>query len=233
MNKGITLTANHIKLIAILAMTADHLAWWLLPTYSFSGQFVHFIGRLTAPLMCMFIAVGCHYTSNLKRYAARLFVFAVLSHFPYVIYFGFKWYETTSVILTLLIGLFAASFYKRYADKPFLSFLFIVLCCILAYRLDWSYIAVLWIVSAYALRDNKRQMIMSFVIIGLLLYAVLQFVLSGFKVFYHFGFLLAVPVMLLYDGERGRKTIFTKWGFYVYYPLHLLILALLRYVIFA
>ncbi|HZJ75478.1 MAG TPA: TraX family protein, partial [Clostridia bacterium] len=155
MKNGRTLTANHIKLIAITAMTADHLAWWLLPSYSLNGQFVHFVGRLTAPLMCLFIAEGCLHTSNLKRYIGRLFVFAVLSHFPYVIYFGFKWYSTTSIIATFLIGLVAASFYKRYANKPMLSFLFITFCCILAYRLDWSYIAVLWIVSAYILRDNK------------------------------------------------------------------------------
>lgn len=232
MKNGRTLTANHIKLIAILAMTADHLAWWLLPSYSFNGQFVHFVGRLTAPLMCLFIAEGCRYTSNLKRYVVRLFIFAVLSHFPYIIYFGFKWYSTTSIIFTLLMGLFAVTFYKKYENKPILSILFISLCCIVAYRSDWSYIAVLWIVSAYILRDNKRQRILAFVVIGLLLYAVPQLLSSGFKVFYPFGFLLAVPVMLLYDGRRGRKSIFTKWGFYIYYPLHLLILALLRYIIF-
>jgi hypothetical protein len=42
---------------------------------------------------------------------------------------------------------------------------------------------------------------------------------------------LAIPVLAMYNGERGKSpqvNRFLKWAFYVYYPLHLLIIGLIR-----
>ncbi len=80
------LDSNMLKLIAIAAMTADHIAWLLFPGYPTDPLpiILHIIGRLTCPIMCFFIAEGYHYTRNIKKYMARLFVFAVISHFAYM-----------------------------------------------------------------------------------------------------------------------------------------------------
>lgn len=80
------LDSNMLKLIAIAAMTADHIAWLLFPGYPTDPLpiILHIIGRLTCPIMCFFIAEGYHYTRNIKKYTARLFVFAVISHFAYI-----------------------------------------------------------------------------------------------------------------------------------------------------
>ena len=84
------LNANQLKLIAIAAMTLDHLIWTLFPGYSTEWFVVlcHIIGRLTAPIMWFFIAEGYHYTHNIKKYAARLFLLAAISHFAYNFCFG-------------------------------------------------------------------------------------------------------------------------------------------------
>ena len=40
---------------------------------------------------------------------------------------------------------------------------------------------------------------------------------------------LAIPILKVYNGERGSSPTINKimkWGFYIYYPLHLLILGL-------
>lgn len=81
------LNGNQIKLIAIIAMTIDHLTWVFFPGmqavwYVFG---LHIIGRLTAPIMWFFIAEGCFYTRNIRKYAGRLFIFAFVSHFAYKI----------------------------------------------------------------------------------------------------------------------------------------------------
>ncbi|MGI6746198.1 MAG: TraX family protein [Acutalibacteraceae bacterium] len=225
------LSANQIKAVAVTAMLADHLAWWLLTTGSAGGQLVHFIGRLTAPLMCWFIAHGYTHTSDVRRYIQRLIIFAVISHFPYVIYFGFRWYANTSVIFTLLLGLIAIHFCSKYRNKT-LQLLFILFCCILAYNSDWSYIAVLWIVFFYRFRSNLKAQLIAFISIGLAFYALPQFILSEFSDVYVFGFLLAVPFILLYSGRRGKKSALTKWSFYIFYPLHLIILSVLKYIVF-
>ena len=47
---------------------------------------------------------------------------------------------------------------------------------------------------------------------------------------YRLGMFLVPPLVQFgYDGLPGRKTVLSKWGFYVFYPLHLLLLGLLRY----
>ena len=81
-----TLDANQLKLIAIFAMTVDHIAWLLFPGYAKGALPVvmHIIGRLTCPIMCYFIAEGYYHTRDLNRYTLRLFVFAVISHFAYI-----------------------------------------------------------------------------------------------------------------------------------------------------
>ena len=82
MKKG--LNASTLKLIAIITMVIDHISWGFFDFYSWQGYMLHIIGRLTIPIMCFFIAEGYHYTRNIKKYTARLFVFAVISHFAYI-----------------------------------------------------------------------------------------------------------------------------------------------------
>ena len=77
------LNSNQLKLIAIIAMTFDHLVWVFFPgcQHVWWVWALHIIGRLTAPIMWFFIAEGCFYTHDRKRYVGRLLVFAVISHF--------------------------------------------------------------------------------------------------------------------------------------------------------
>ena len=70
------LDANQLKLIAIVAMTVDHIAWLLFPGYAAGAVpiVMHIIGRITCPVMCFFIAEGFHYTRDRKKYALRLII---------------------------------------------------------------------------------------------------------------------------------------------------------------
>ena len=83
--KKAALNSNQLKLIAIAAMTLDHLVWTICPGYSrvWWVLLAHIIGRLTAPIMWYFIAEGYHYTHDVKKYAGRLFLLALISHFAY------------------------------------------------------------------------------------------------------------------------------------------------------
>lgn len=69
-----SLDSNAIKLIAILAMTVDHIAWAVFPGYPRAALplLMHLIGRITCPIMCYFIAEGFHYTHDVRKYTARL-----------------------------------------------------------------------------------------------------------------------------------------------------------------
>ena len=61
------ITSDLLKLIAIIAMTVDHIAWAFVPFGSIAGQLMHVIGRLTAPIMCFMVAEGYYKTRNVKK----------------------------------------------------------------------------------------------------------------------------------------------------------------------
>ena len=84
---GIGFNANQIKVLAIGTMVLDHGASVLLETSSWEWC-LRLLGRLTAPVMCFFIAEGYHHTSNLKKYMGRLLLLAVISHVPFHLCFG-------------------------------------------------------------------------------------------------------------------------------------------------
>ena len=67
------LTGNALKLIAIAAMTLDHVLWILFPGYQHMWWLLalHAIGRITAPIMWFFIAEGYLHTHDFKKYALR------------------------------------------------------------------------------------------------------------------------------------------------------------------
>ena len=112
------LTGNALKLIAIAAMTLDHVLWILYPGYQYRWWLLalHAVGRITAPIMWFFIAEGYRYTHDFKKYALRLLLFAIVSHFAYCFAFGIPFlpfqttvFNQTSVIWSLFWGLIAIS----------------------------------------------------------------------------------------------------------------------------
>lgn len=81
---GKGLDRNIIKYIAIIAMLIDHISMFFIPITNPLGDIMRVIGRLTGPLMCYFLSEGFYYTSNKFKYGSRLFIFALISQFPYV-----------------------------------------------------------------------------------------------------------------------------------------------------
>lgn len=39
-----------------------------------------------------------------------------------------------------------------------------------------------------------------------------------------FAVLAAIPMLLLYNGQRGRKSKWYQWGYYLIYPIHFMML---------
>ena len=72
-----------LKIIAIAAMTVDHIAAVFFPT----ELWMRLIGRLTMPIMAFFVAEGYKYTRSVKRYLLRLLIFASISQVPFMVTF--------------------------------------------------------------------------------------------------------------------------------------------------
>jgi len=234
------LNSNQLKLIAIIAMTVDHLAWTLFPGYD-TRWFVllaHIIGRITAPIMWFFIAEGYHHTRNLKKYVLRLFALAVVSHFAYNFCFGIPLiplrtgvFNQTGVVWSLAWGLvllwvFDASHWKQWQQTAAT-----IGICILTFPSDWSCVAALAVAFLGANRgDFKKQMqwMMDFTSVYALVYFLFLDRTYGAL---QFCTCLSIPLLKRYNGQRGSRKGMGKL-FYVYYPLHLALLGFLRIWLF-
>lgn len=230
------LNSNQLKLIAIAAMTLDHLTWTLFPGYS-TEWFVllfHVVGRLTAPIMWFFIAEGYHYTHDIKKYAARLFLLAFISHFAYNFCFGISFipfkttfFNQTGVVWSLAWGLVLLYIHDKTTWKPWQKILITVLICLITFPSDWSCIATLAIMAIGTNRGNfKRQMALMMVFSAM--YAVVYFIfIDRIYAVVQLGTCLTIPLLRLYNGKRGTMKGIGKL-FYIYYPLHLFICGIIR-----
>lgn len=244
-----TLNSNAIKIIAISAMTIDHVAWLLFPGYSTDivAIIMHVIGRLTCPIMCFFVAEGYHHTKNVNKYTARLFIFAIISHFAYLFAFNnfvdFKSFipfyygnflNQTSVMWSLAWGLVMLRVANSNKIKDTIKPLLIILICLISFPSDWSCIASLCILAFGTNRDNfKKQML--WMILFVAMYSVVYFfTLDKIYGILQMSVILAIPVIMTYNGQRGKSNKlnkFMKWIFYIYYPLHLFIIGLIQFII--
>ena len=248
MKKG--LNSNALKMIAIIAMTIDHIAWLVFPDYPHEvlPVILHIIGRLTCPIMCYFIAEGYHYTKNIRKYTCRLFVFAVISHFAYIFasadfvdwksfipfYYG-NILNQTSVIWPLAWGLVMLRIVNsEKIPKQWVKIALILLICLVTFPSDWSCIASLCILAFGTNRGKLRTQSMWLIIYVAIYATVYCFAIDRVYGLVQMGVVLAIPFIKLYNGKRGknpRVNKIMKWFFYIYYPLHLAILGTIQLVL--
>lgn len=233
--------SNHLNLIAIIAMTIDHATDLMYPGFpSKTLPFaLHFIGRLTAPIMWFFVCEGYHYTKDVKKYMLRLGIFAIISHFAYCFGFGISLnpleggiFNRTSVMYPLFIAVVVlyiedhSGNLKKWQKTAVQSVLILS-----AFPADWSCIAVLAIIGMYSERGNLERQMLKMVgwvsVYGIVSY----FFVSKTYAIELIGVLMVYPVLKLYNGERGRAK-WMKWFFYIYYPLHLIIIGIIRLAVY-
>ena len=234
------LSTADLKLIAIIAMTVDHLAWLFFPGFQrvWYVYLLHIIGRLTAPIMWFFIAEGSFYTKNPKKYITRLFVFAIISHFAYSFAFGlnpipFKTgiFNQTSVIWSLAIAAALIFIVNKYKLSYWKNFALILLANLLSFPADWSCIATMVPFYLYNHRGDFKKQIRDFVLFGLM-YVLVYFIFIDkiYGILQLFIF-LSIPVLSLYNGKAGNNRNM-KWLFYIYYPAHLVAVGLVRLALY-
>lgn len=241
MNTKKLINSNYLKLIAIIAMTIDHGTDLLYPGFPNEPApiILHFIGRLTAPIMWFFVCEGYHYTRNVKKYMLRLGVFAIISHFAYCIGFGISLnpleggiFNRTSVMYPLFIAVVTLYMEDHVQSlKKWQKILVQTILILSAFPADWSCIAILAIHAMYRERGNLERQILKMSGWVILYGIVSYFFVSKLYAIELIGVLMVYPVLKLYNGERGKAK-WMKWFFYVYYPLHLIIIGMIRLIVY-
>ena len=217
---------NQLKYLAVAAMLIDHIAFNLLPNGTLR-EVMRFIGRLTNPIMAYFIAEGYIHTRSIKRYIQRLCVFTLISWMPFNLFvYGYWPCANLGVIFTLMLGLIAICVWDKSGMNVAEKMCVILLLCYLSRYGDWRYVNVILPLLFYIFRkDAPKKWLSYYVFMGLNMF---RGALMGGLRMYQTGIYVFPLLMMCYNGESGSKSVFHKWFFFVFYPLHLLILWCMR-----
>ena len=234
MKKG--LNASQLKIIAIIAMTIDHVAWGFVDMFTPLGQIMHVLGRLTIPIMCFFIAEGFRKTSSLKNYFFKMVSFALASEIPFKLFFGEEYGYRCNFIFDLTLALTALTISRAENITKTLKALLVALVVVLSTAVGgWPVFPIILVFIFYYVKDIKKQFLWCFaavvtveaVVIGLILlngvYHFSSYDWKWYQWMYFFGFLLAIPLLGMYNGKRGNYPL-GRMFFYFYYPCHFLVL---------
>lgn len=224
------LTGNQLKLIALLAMTVDHVGMELFPQH----PILRIIGRLAYPIFAYMIAEGCRYTRSMPRYLGAVALSAAVCQVVYLVAMG-SVYQCILVTFSLSIGLIWLIKYaqeKKTASAWLLTgagFAGVVFICEVLprllsstdFRVDYGIVGVLVPVLIYLGKDKQGALQMA--TLGLACLAAVY----GFAQWFA---LLALPLLVLYNGQRGKARL--KSFFYLYFPAHLLVLHIIQTMFF-
>ncbi len=225
------LNGFHLKLIAICTMLIDHMGYTLFP----GVMWLRCVGRVAFPIFCFLIAEGCVYTHDRKKYALRLLVFALLSEIPFnLMNSGMIWdpYDQ-NVLWTLLTGALVCWLIDWALKKctP-LSFVLTGAAMVAAYWLleigntDYGGWGMLLVAAFYGIRrtpgGTASKMIAE--VFGLAFFSIA--VMGGYLSIELWSLAALVPIWL-YNGQRGFSNKAVQYGFYAFYPVHILALSLI------
>ena len=246
------LNGNTLKLIACICMLIDHIgAAIILPVFQAGVQkdifefeklnmfykAMRFIGRSAFPVFAFLLVEGFYHTKNRLRYALSLFIFAIISEYPYDLAFNKTegdFMYSSNVMFSLFIGLlviWAVDFFRKdfsMSDKKIshiafypASALVIAVGAYTAHVINCDYrefgIGIMLIFYFFHSFESVSLLASYFLLCG---------INNEFKAFP--GFIL----LFFYNKKRGKDLGKLKYLFYIFYPAHLLLLYAIRYAIY-
>lgn len=216
-----SLTSFHLKLIAIVTMTIDHIGYYLIPYTDDTYMIYRLIGRIAFILFAFMVSEAMHFTRHPWRYIAILAVLGIA--FDSVVYW-ITGDQIGNIFLTLAIGALSIKLlsYRRWWSLlaiAFVTFAWWAPFIGINFYYDYGVYGVLLMVLLYFTRhDRMYQMVVILLInIGFYLVDPNQWGFQSYSI-------IAIPFLLAYNGKPGFRHPLVKYAFYAYYPLHIMIL---------
>lgn len=240
-----------LKLLAAVTMLLDHIGATLILTgyYTVARRgdpaagdwlklyyMLRIIGRVAFPIYCFMLVEGCHHTRNAKKYMLRLGIGMLLAEIPFDLALNGKLvdWSSNSVMVTLLLGCMMLLAMKR-TDALFWKLGLTVPFYLLAELLKTDYAGHgILIIAMLALTRGlpQEKLLRTVAMIPLLWFGGTMSIGSVRVPIEIFG-LIALAPMFLYDRRKLTRNKWVQWGFYLFYPVHLLTLWGLHTMIFS
>lgn len=224
------LTGSHLKLLAILFMVVDHTAAFLWRDAAWANEaffvvgprevtpyfLMRCVGRLSFPIFAFLIVEGFLHTRSRRKYGRNLLLFALASELPWnLVHTGTCFYPVQNIFFTLFLGYLGLCALQRFRARPAgqAAALVGLLAASILLRVDFGCSGYGFILLLYVLRDRPLPR----AVIGSCLLPSRW--IAG----------LAFIPLSLYNGRRGFvHGPVAKYAFYLFYPLHLLVLYFLK-----
>ena len=241
------MSAFLLKIIAVISMAFDHSGYIIFNKFSY----FNYIGRLAFPIFAFQISEGYFHSKNIKKYIFRLFLFALISQIPFMLFLStvrntsiFSWDNfSLNVFFTLLLGLVAIMFYDNIPNK-ILAIVPAILLSLFAdfINTDYGFYGVAIIVLFHIFRNNKLLKTLAFSLVTFIRYFENIFAISQVNNTYNITLssnwvpsfilclctILPIIFILFYNGTKGKST---KYLLYFFYPVHLVVLSLIPILI--
>lgn len=246
------LDAYKLKLIALLFMILDHVhthLWF----YGSMPQWLSLVTRFVSPLFLYLMIEGFYHTRSRKKYLLRLSVAALImlaGNVAINLYFHnvnpatgkygyFRLTGPNNIFLTLAL-LFALVWclenirQRKNVIRSGIIAVFIAFLCLFA---EGGFYMLPVAVIIWFFHGKKALQCIGIGAFGLLLLAHTLVTFTGACSLYshlcfdnEWGMILVIPFILLYNGKRGKNTAFSKYLFYVIYPVHIWILVIMNFL---
>lgn len=237
-------TSFSLHIIAMVTMLCDHLWGTVIP----GNDWLTCIGRISFPIFAFMIVEGYFHTKNLKKYVLRLLFFAVISEIPFNLAVGSRLFYPIhqNVLWSFLIsiGLIHLNEKAKQSNKILKRLIVGIISVILGYLIgiismvDYFHGGILTVLVFYFFRDKKWW---CYLVQFICLWYINTEILGGFGYEIQMGAntyfflrqslaLLALIPIWLYKGEQGYHSKTLQLIYYAFYPVHLLILGLLKFI---
>ncbi len=218
------LSNNSLKVIAMVSMLTDHMGLVLFPHI----RIFRIIGRLAFPIFAYMIAEGCFYTKDRRRY---LLLIAAMGFGCQAVYLLTSASFHMNILLTFTLSICAIfsadNFFRKKDGKSLLIFILVwlsvIFLCAIApelfstygFRFDYGFLGVFLPVAVYFPKKKSLKILFTAIVLLGMTY------LNQAQIYS----LCAVPLLMLYNGKRGKLNM--KYVFYIFYPAHLAVIYLI------
>lgn len=207
-----------LKIIGIVTMFIDHY-------YHIIGgsQMLNIIGRIAFPIFAFSLSEGFFYTRNFNKYLIRIGFFAVLMQIPLIL---MKMNYSLNIFFTLFTGIVCMKIIYIKINN-ILKLIFIGILCYITkkFEFDYNIYGILLILIFYIFRNNKLYIFISMIALNLLNFIFPNlFDLAKIQFFSIFSL---IPIFL-YNGKKGKDL---KYFFYIFYPLHFLVIEIINFLL--
>lgn len=235
-------TSASLHILAMLFMLCDHLWGTIVP----GNDWLTCVGRLAFPIFAFLIVEGYFHTGNLKKYAGRLFLFAVLSEVPFNLAMGssalYPIHQNVLWSFLISLGLIhwnekakqTQRIWKRIAvgfASVILGFLAGILTMVDFYHAGILTVLVFYFFHGNAWWQRVGQLVclwyINMEVLGGFSYEIVVAGSTWWITRQGFALLALIPIWL-YRGKQGHHSKAFQYACYGFYPLHLLVLGLLK-----